>query len=225
MLLLFSLCAGYSICIILGISFLASMIMHMYAFSCQCVLFSSGKFEDNGDFTPSWATPFYCVLCVIIASISVIIASIQLIKTSMMLYKGKRENFATAFRMSLAAAMMAVSSFIAGILVSVGFSTWCNAVEERFSKGCDAAASSLTLTNNTSNITVSEYFTDMETSQFSMWSSLVVWVISVTISGRLLFMAHERANIRISMARERRRYNRPVDYANQPSNLPRRDIT
>lgn len=225
MLLLVSLCAGYSICIILGVSFLVSMVMHMYAFSCQCVLFSSGKFEDNGDFTPNWATPLYCVICVILASTSITIALIQLVKTSLMLYKGTRENFATAFRMSLAAAIMAISSFIAGILVSAGFSTWCNAVEERFSKGCDAAASSLTLSNNTSNITVSEYFTDMETSQFSIWSSLVVWVILLTISGRLLFMAHERANVRIGMARERRRYNRPVDYANQPSNLPRRDIT
>lgn len=199
--------------------------MHMYSFSCQCVLFSSGVFEDNGDFTPDWASPIYCIICLLLASTSVVIAAIQLFKTSEMLYKGSRETFATAFRMSLAAILMVFGSLLAGLLVSVGFTTWCNAVEERFSKGCDAAASSLTLTNNTLNIIVGAYFTDIETSQFSIWSSLVVWVFLLTISGRLLFMAHERANIRISMARERRRYNRPVDHANQPSNLPRRDIT
>lgn len=225
MLLLVSLCAGYSICIILGISFLVSIIMHMYAFSRQCVLFSGGKFEDSGDFTPNWATPLYCVICIDVALISISMASIQLVMTSVVIWKGTRENFAMAFRMVLVATIMAILSFIAGVLISAGFSTWCNAVEERFSKGCDAAASSLTLSNNTLNITVNEYFTDMQTSQFSIWSSLVVWVIIFTISGRLLFMAHERANVRSSMARERRRYNRPVDYANQPSNLPRRDIT
>lgn len=226
MLLLVLLCAGYSICIILGISFISSLVSHLCAFSYHCIIFSSGTFEDNGDFTPSWASRAYCIIPVIIACLSVLVATYQLVKTSVMLYKGKRETFSIAFKMTLSALSMAILVIITGIIISLGFSTWCNAVEERFSMGCEAAAALLTITNNTHHqIVVNGYFADIETGQFSIWSSLVFWVFVMTISGRMLFVAHERANIRISMARERRRYTRHVDYANQPSNLPHRDIT
>lgn len=225
MLMLGLLCAGYSITIILGISFLVFLISNLYSFGGHCLLFSGGKFEDNGDFTPVWASSFACILSILLVGISIIIASIRLVRTAVMLTKCPNTNFAMAFRMTLTALLMALGSLTVGLLVSVGLSHWCSAVEERFSQGCEAAAPSLTITNNTENLDVKGFFAAMETSQFSIWSSLVVWVFILTISGCLLFMAHERANIRISMARERRRYNRPVDYANQPSNLPRRDIT
>lgn len=219
------LCAGYSISIILGISFLVFLISVQYSFAGHCLLFSEGNFESNGDFTPDWGSPFPCIFSIIFVSLSVLLAAIRLVKTAVMLTKTNRENFSLAFRMTLTAFYMSVGSLIVGILVSVGFSRWCNAIEKRFSRGCELAAPSLTITNNTEKLDVTGFYANMETSQFSIWSSLVMWVFTLTVSGRLLFMAHERANIRISMARERRRYNRPVDHANKPSNLPRRDIT
>lgn len=225
MLLLVLLCAAYSVCIILGISFLASLWTHLYSFSNHCLLFSTGKYEDTGEFTPFWASSFYCYLSVLIAAGSVLLAFIKLVKTSVMLYKGSRQTFDVTFKITLSTLIVAILIFISGILVSAGFAVWCNAVEERFSKGCEAAAASMVITNNTQQIDVKGFFADLETCQFSVWSSLVVWVFALTISGRMLFVAHELANIRISMARERRRYNHPPDQANLPSNLPRRDIT
>lgn len=225
MLLLVLLCAGYSVCIILGISFLVSLSTHLYSFKNHCLLFSTGKYEDNGDFSPDWATPGYCMFALLVAAVSVLVASYQLVKTSVMLYKGTRKTFAITFKLASSALLMVFLVLVSGILVSAGFSVWCDAVEERFSKGCEAAASSMTIANDTQNIEVKGFFTVLETSQFSIWSSLVVWVFVLTISGRMLFVAHELANIRISMARERRRYNHPPDHANQPSNLPHRDIT
>lgn len=219
------LCASYSVCIILGLSFLISLSNHLYSFSNHCLLFSTGKYEDNGDFTPIWASPFYCVFSLIVAALSLLIATLKLVQTSVMLYKETRQTFAITFKMTLSALIMVISILISGILVSVGFGVWCNAVEERFSKGCQAAAASMTISNNTEQIAVKGFYADLETSQFSIWSSLVVWVFVLTISSRMLFVAHERANIRISMARERLRYNPPLDYANQPSNLPHRGIT
>lgn len=225
MLLLVLLCAAYSVCIILGISFLISLSNHLYSFSNHCLLFSTGKYEDNGEFSPDWATPSYCFFSLIVAGVSVVVAMIELVKTSVMLYKGTRETFAITFKMTFSALVMVWFILISGILISAGFAIWCNAVEERFSKGCEAAAASMTISNNTQNIIVKGFFADLETSQFSIWSSLVIWVFALTLSGRMLFVAHERANIRISMARERRRYNHPPDHANQPSTLPYRDIT
>lgn len=225
MLLLVLLCAGHSVCIILGISFIVSLSNHLYTFANHCLLFSTGKYEDNGDFTPNWASRFYCIFPLIVAALSLLIAFLRLIQTSVMLYKGTRGTFAITFKMTFSALIMVLLILMSGILVSVGFEVWCNAVEERFSRGCEAATASMTITNNTEGIDVKEFFTDLETSQFSIWSSLVVWVFIMTISGRMLFVAHERANIRLSMARERRRYNNPSDHANQPSYLPRRDIT
>lgn len=225
MLKLVLLCAGYSVCIILGISFLVSLSSHLYSFSNHCLLFSTGKYEDTGDFTPNWASSFYCIFSLVIAGISVLLALIKLVQTFIMLYKGTRETFAITFKMTLCALVMVVFILITGILISTGFAIWCNAVEERFSKGCEAAAASMTLSNNTQEIDVKEFFVNFETSQFSIWSSFVVWVFILTISGRMLFVAHELANIRISMARERRRYSHLPDHANQPSNLPYRDIT
>lgn len=225
MLLLVLLCAAYSVCIILGISFTISLSNHLYSFANHCLLFTRGKYEDNGDFTPDWASPCYCYFSLIIAAISVIIALFELVRTSVMLYRGSRETFAITFKMTFSALLMVIFILVSGIIVSAGFAVWCDAVEERFSKGCEAAAASMVISNNTQDISVTGFFTDLETSQFSIWSSLVVWVFALTISGRMLFVAHERANIRISMARERRRYNHPPDHANQPSNLPYRDIT
>uniref|UniRef100_A0A6G1S7C4 Transmembrane protein 179 n=1 Tax=Aceria tosichella TaxID=561515 RepID=A0A6G1S7C4_9ACAR len=225
MLLLVLLCAAYSVCIILGVSFLVALINHLYSFSNHCLLFTTGKYENNGEFTPDWAAPSFCFFSIIVAFISVFVAAIELVKTSVMLYRGTRKTFTITFKMTFGALCMVILILISGIIVSAGFEVWCNAVEERFSKGCEAAAASMVIANNTENIQVADFFTDLETSQFSVWSSFVVWVLALTISGRMLFVAHERANIRISMARERRRYNHPPDHANQPSNLPFRDIT
>ena len=225
MLLLVLLCAAYSVCIILGISFVISLSNHLYSFSNHCLLFTTGKYEDNGDYTPNWASLFYCYFANIVGAISILVAFFELVRTSIMLYRGTRETFAITFKMTLSALTMVVFVLISGILVSTGFAIWCNSVEERFSKGCEAAAASMVLSNNTQSISVRGFFADLETGQFSIWSSLVVWVFALTISGRMLFVAHELANIRISMARERRRYNHPPDLANQPSNLPHRDIT
>lgn len=225
MLLLIILCAAYSVCIILGISFSISLMDHLYSFSNHCILFTTGKYEDNGDFTPDWSQPSFCYFTLIVADLSVVIAVIELVKTFVMLYRETRETFAITFEMTFSALMMVILILISGIIVSAGFEVWCNAVEERFSKGCEAAAASMVISNNTDNIQVVDFFTNLETSQFSIWSSFVVWVLALTISGRMLFVVHERANIRISMARERRRYNHPPDHANQPSNLPNRDIT
>jgi hypothetical protein len=225
MLLLVLLCAAYSVCIILGVSFLVSLIDHLYSFSNHCLLFTTGKYEDNGDFTPNWASPSFCYFSVIVAFVSVIVAFVELVKTSVMLYEGTRRTFAITFKMTFWSLLMVIIILVSGIIISAGFEVWCNAVEERFSKGCEAAAASMVITNNTENIQVGDFFTNLETSQFSIWSSFVVWVLALTICGRMLFVAHERANIRISMARERRRYSHPPDHANQPSNLPYRDIT
>lgn len=226
MLLLVLLCASYSVCIILSLSFLLSLSNHLYSFCNHCLLFSTGKYEDNGDFTPAWASPIYCIFTLLVAGTSLLVAFIKLVQTAVMLYKETRQTFAITFKMTFWAFLMVISIFISGVMVTTGFAIWCNAVDERFSKGCQAAAASMTLTNNTDlRIRVKGFYADLETSQFSVWSSLVVWVFILTISGRLLFVAHERANIRLSMARERSRYNPPLDHANQPSNLPHRGIT
>lgn len=225
MLLLVILCAAYSVCIILGISFVVSLSNHLYSFANHCLLFTSGKYEDNGEFTPDWSWPSYCFFSLIVAGMSVLVALYELVRTFVMLYKGTPKTFAITFKITLSAITMVTLILITGIIVSAGFAVWCDAVEERFSKGCEAAAASMIIANNTDNIQVGDFFTNLETGQFSIWSSFVVWVLALTISGRMLFVAHERANIRISMARERRRYNHPPDHANQPSNLPYRDIT
>jgi len=225
MLLLVILCAAYSVNVILGISFVTSLTHHLYSFSTHCLLFTTGRYEDNGEFTPDWATRFYCIFSIFVAGLSIVVAFYELFKTSLMLYKGTRETFAIAFKMTFFALLLSLFILISGIIVSAGFATWCNAVEERFSKGCEAAAASMVISNNTQAIKVDGFFTDLETGQFSLWSSFVVWVLALTISGRMLFVAHERANIRISMAKERRRYILPPDHANNPSNLPYRDIT
>lgn len=219
------LCAGYSISIILAISFLFNSISNLYSFAGHCLLFSKGSFDERGDFEPSWSSGFPCIFNIIIVTISAMIAIVKLVKTSVMLTKIDRVNFAKAFRMTLIAMLMTFGSLVVGIIVSTGFTVWCNAIEERFSRGCEVAAPSLTIKNNTEKLDVKRFYAAMEISEFSIWSSLVVWAFILTICGRLMFDAHERANIRFSMAQVRRRYNRPVDYANQPSNLPHRDIT
>lgn len=219
------LCAAYSISIILGISTLVSISHHIYDFSGHCLIFSRGKYGDDGDFTPEWASRFHCVFPLAVAMLTVIYATVKLIRSSVMLYHGTQGKFSNMFTMVFSALVMVTLSFISGSLVSLGFFTWCDAVQERFSNGCEAAAASMTITNNTQHIVVKNFHSDLVTSQFSVWSSLVVWAFILTVSGKILFEFNERAYIRLSMARERRRYNHPPDHANQPSNLPRRDIT
>lgn len=225
MLALVLLCAAYSISIILGISTLISISYHVYDFSGHCLLFSRGRYEDTGEFTPDWASKFYCIFPLVVAGLAVMFATIKLVKSSVMLYHGTQGKFSHMFKLVFSALIMVVLSFLSGIMVSMGFFNWCDAVQERFSKGCEAAAASMSITNNSQHIVVKNFHTDLVTSQFSVWSSLVVWAFILTVGGKVLFEFHERAHIRLSMARERRRYIHPPDHANQPSNLPRRDIT
>lgn len=86
-----------------------------------------------------------------------------------------------------------------------GFSIWCSAVTERFAS-CQVSEAAMTI-YELPDIITSHFFIEMGTVQFGIWTSLVLNVFLLALASRKVFVFHERANIAVSMAKERLRYS------------------
>jgi len=207
--------AGYTVTFILSLCVLIPMSIHLTNFKGHCALFTTGTFiEDDGRFDPNWASCFYCGLTIFVGVLTLITSSVQLIRMIRLMNHGEDSSFLSAFIDTLVALILSLLVLTDAIIVTVGFSSWCTSVTQRFDS-CETA-SSVMIIGKDSGINSSGFFIQLGSVQFGIWTALVCWVLLLVLAARKLFVYHERENMIISMARERQRISttqRP-QYAN-----------
>jgi len=200
-------CFFYLISFSFSLTILIPMIMNVTEFRNNCLLFTTGTFNESDGriLEPKWASFSTCALTIFTGLLLNIISLIQFIRSINLLSNRKTESIISLFWSAVIAFGAFLFTLIVSILVTVGFNKWCTTLTQNFESCEDAADSNVMIISGT-DIKSDRFFLEMGAVDFGLWVSLISW-FSVFIWLSLAFYEHhQKENIIISMARERRRY-------------------
>lgn len=193
---------SYIVALILSLCSVIPLTINLQCFKGHCLLFTPGNFSDDGNFNAYWASKGYCIYTMFVSSLLVLVSLIQSIRMFYMLRKETDSTFLSAFLDCILTFCLAVMIFIASVLVTIGFKSWCDAVTQRFSSCDDASVMEI---SNLSGVKTKGFYLQIGTLQFGTWSSWVCYVLLTVLSTLKLCRYHEQDIIRVSMARQRQR--------------------
>jgi len=93
-------------------------------------------------------------------------------------------------------------SLAAAMVITLGFGTWCSDITQRFEECSYAEDENI---DQADGINTSGFYLLMGTAQFGAWASWACWTGAAVCAVLKLCRYHQRENIRVSMAKERRR--------------------
>jgi len=194
---------GYLSTFILSLVITIPMSMNQDQFKGRCLLFSTGTWQEmDGQFIVDWASQAYCNFTIFVAVIMFVISVIQFARFVKFLRRGRDSSFFSAFVDVLVCALMCIFVLIAGCFSSVGFNIWCGQMTQRFPTCSEAGGSSI---DKADGIDSSGFYFQMSVAQFGIWVSFSMWIILLTFSLVKLCRYHQEENLRVSMAKERKR--------------------
>jgi len=194
---------GYLSTFILSLVITIPMSMNQDQFKGRCLLFSTGNWQEmDGQFIVEWASQAYCNFTIFVAVIMFVISVIQFARFVKFLRRGRDSSFFSAFVDVLVCALMCIFVLIAGCFSSVGFNIWCGQMTQRFPTCSEAGGS---IIDKADGIDSSGFYFQMSVAQFGIWVSFSMWIILLTFSLVKLCRYHQEENLRVSMAKERKR--------------------
>nr|CAG4648170.1 EOG090X0BKO [Moina brachiata]SVE93206.1 EOG090X0BKO [Moina brachiata] len=193
----------YILALVLALCISVPVIIHQQDFKGHCLLFSHGTWnETNGQFVITWASSGYCVFVSVVGIFLVTACCIQIHRLGNFLLKGQDSSFLSAFVDSVGSAFLCFLSLASAVIITLGFGTWCGDITQRFEECSYAEAENI---DQADNINTSGFYLLMGTAQFGAWGSWACWVGLAVCAVLKLCRYHQQENIRLSMAKERRR--------------------
>jgi len=194
---------GYVCAFLLSLVICVPMSMHQDQFKGRCLLFSTGLWqEEDGQFKVDWASQAYCNFTIFVAVIMFVISLGQFVRFLKFFYKGRDSSFLSAFVDVIVCIFMCTMTLTAALFVTLGFKIWCEEMTRRFENCQDAVGNPI---DKSDGIDSSDFFNQMFTAQFGIWMSFTVWFTLLVFSVVKLCRYHHEENLRVSMAKERKR--------------------
>nr|CAG4652094.1 EOG090X0BKO [Triops cancriformis] len=193
---------GYVIAFILSLCITVPVSLHQDDFRGHCLLFSSGTWREDGQFVVNWASQAYCNYAIFVGVILLVTSLVQIYRLSLFLYKGVDSSFLSAFVDAIGSTVLCLMALAAALIITFGFEQWCRNIMQRFEQ-CDYAAENPI--DKDDNINTSGFYVQMGTAQFAAWASWACWVGLVVCAFLKICRYHQLENMRVSMARERKR--------------------
>jgi len=193
----------YILALVLALCISIPVIVHQRDFRGHCLLFSRGTWrETDGQFVITWASNAYCIFVSICGIILLLACLIQLNRLGRLLYRGADSSFLSAFVDAVGSAFLCFLSLTAALIITLGFGTWCGDIMQRFEECSYAEAEHI---DKADDIDTSGFYLMLGTAQFGAWASWACWVGLAVCALLKLCRYHQQENIRVSMAKERRR--------------------
>lgn len=198
---------GYCIAAILSLCITIPMSMHQDNFKGNCLLFSTGDWRaEDGQFVVSWASQAYCNFTIFVGVVMFVISATQIYRLSVFIYKGKDSSFFSAFVDVISSVFMCSMTLTAALFITLGFNTWCRQMTLRFEHCADATENQIfPVSTKGDTIDQSGFYMQLFTAQFGVWLSWATWCGLVVFAVLKLCRYHQQENIRVSMAKERKR--------------------
>jgi len=212
--------SGYCIAAILSLCITIPMSMHQENFQGHCLLFTSGEWRENdGQFVPLWASQAYCNFTIFVGVVMFVISATQIYRLSYFLYKGKDSSFFSAFVDVLSSVFMCSMTLTAALFITLGFSDWCSAMTKRFDYCADATENDI---DRADGVNPEGFYMQMFTAQLGAWLSWATWCGLLVFALLKLCRYHQQENIRVSMAKERKRLINEDMVQEQATTMPGR---
>jgi len=195
--------SGYCIAAILSLCITIPMSMHQENFQGHCLLFTTGEWrEKDGQFVVNWASQAYCNFTIFVGVVMFVISATQIYRLSLFLYKGKDSSFFSAFVDVISSVFMCSMTLTAALFITLGFDVWCGEMTRRFENCADATENDI---DRADGIEPKGFYMQMFTAQFGVWLSWATWCGLTVFALLKLCRYHQQENIRVSMAKERKR--------------------
>lgn len=194
---------GYTIAAILSLCITIPMSMHQENFKGHCLLFSTGEWKEvDGQFVVNWASQAYCNYTIFVGVIMLVISLAQIYRMSVFIHKSKDSSFLTAFTDVICCFCMCSLTLIAALFITLGFNVWCGEMTRRFGNCADATENDI---DRLDDIDTKGFFMQLFAAQFGVWLSWATWCGLAVFAMVKLCKYHQEENIRVSMAKERKR--------------------
>lgn len=195
--------SGYCIAAILSLCITIPMSIHQENFQGHCLLFTTGEWRENdGQFVPVWASQAYCNFTIFVGVVMLVLSVTQIYRISVFLYKGKDSSFFSAFLDVISSMLMCSITLTAALFITLGFDTWCGEMTRRFAQCADATENDI---DRADGVEPKGFYMQMFTAQLGVWLSWATWCGLAVFALLKLCRYHQQENIRVSMAKERKR--------------------
>jgi len=152
-------------------------------------------------FQVDWASQAYCNYAIFVGVVSCVTCFYFAVRSYHYLKKDTDASFFAAFCEVLAEGFLSVLSLVSALIITFGFKRWCDEMSRRFERCSDATGH----ISNDEHVDSSDFFFHMSLCQAGMWLTFVGVFTGFAFSTLKLCRYHARENVRVSMARERRR--------------------
>lgn len=195
--------AGYLVAFVLSLIICVPMSMNQDQFKGKCLLFSTGEWQQHdGQFIAQWASQAYCNFTIFVAVIMFVVSVIQFGRFIKVLRRGRESGFFSAFIDVIICFFMTVFVLIAACFVTFGFKIWCHGMLKRFPSCGEATGSPI---DKADGIDSDGFYFQISMAQFGIWFAFSVWIMLLSFSMVKLCQLHHEENLRVSMAKERKR--------------------
>ncbi|XP_017516352.3 transmembrane protein 179 isoform X2 [Manis javanica] len=179
-------CACYSLAFLLGFAVVVPLSEHGHDFRGRCLLFTEGMWlsanltvRGRERFTvQEWGPPAACRSGLLAGLLSLLLAAVHTWRALLLLCRGREGSFLYASLSLLVGALAVFLIFIAGTVVSVGFTMWCDAVTEK--GAVPHSCKELQDIDLELNVDSSAFYDQFVIAQFGLWASWLAW-LAITI--------------------------------------------
>ncbi len=169
----------------------------------HCLLFSRGTWrETDGQFVVDWANGGYCVGVTAVATLQALASLFQIHRLGRHLHRGTDSSFLAALCDVCGGVVVCLASLAAALAVTLGFGTWCADITQRFEECSYAQDEDI---DQADGVDTAGFYVLLGTAQFGAWAAWSVWVCLAVCAVLKLCRYHQRENVRVSMAKQRRR--------------------
>nr|CAG4645749.1 EOG090X0BKO [Lynceus sp. MCZ IZ 141354] len=194
---------GYVVALVLSLCVTVPLSVHMSNFGGRCLLFSRGSWrETDGQFEVTWTSRGYCIFSIFVGVLLFVTSLVQLYRLAFFLLKGLDSSFLSAFVDSVTSTLFSILTLVAALFITLGFGIWCQDITQRFQECSYAEDKDI---DKIDNIDTSGFYTLLGTAQFGAWASWACWVGLSVCAILKICRYHQQENVRVSMARERKR--------------------
>ncbi|CAM9888202.1 unnamed protein product [Lampetra fluviatilis] len=148
-----------------------------------------------------WGAPSACQFATFTGIVSLLLAAVQAWRTIFYQCKGHDDTLFAAFLNLVGSGLVAMMTFVASTVVSVGFNVWCNSIAIPGGKP-DSCEEAQEMNLNMDVITTS-FYTHFGVIQFGLWCAWLTWVALAGLAFAKVYCSHRQSDLLHSLAREK----------------------
>ncbi|KAG8514463.1 Transmembrane protein 179 [Galemys pyrenaicus] len=206
---LFVQCVCYFLAFLFSFVVVVPLSENGHDFRGRCLLFTEGMWlsanltvQERERFTvQEWGPPAACRFSLLASLLSLLLAAVLAWRALFFLCKGHEGSFLYAFLSLLASALVLFLVFIAGTLVSVGFSMWCDAVTEK--GAVPHSCKELQRIDLELDADNSAFYDQFAIAQFGLWASWLAWLALTALAFLRVCRSYRREDLLDSLLHEK----------------------